>query len=144
MHTAGHSIPHSMPSWTSIQWLMHSCWSHSATCSLIQFSVSVVSYEKHLQSSGGTIPYPSQVRNPSSQQFISENQDKFLLRVPGFSTFKISQAGFSGVKDGDEVCQGVSTMRNDELKEKLVEYSIFAVTITLGKFVNDSHFNPRK
>ena len=38
----------------------------------------------------------------------------------GFSTFRVQQAGYSGVKDGDETCQGVDTVRNGKLEKRLV------------------------
>ena len=62
----------------------------------------------------------------------------FYLIIPGFSTFRVHQAGYSRVKDGDEVCQGVDSVRNRELEKRLVEYSIYTVTISPEKFLSDS------
>ena len=74
----------------------------------------------------------------ASRKFVTSDRDTFPLQIPGFSTFRVHQAGFSGVKDGDEVCQGVDAVRNGELEKRLVEYSIYTVTITPKKFLSDS------
>ena len=52
----------------------------------------------------------------SSGKLVTSDRDTFPLQIPEFSTFRVHQAGSSGVKDGDEVCQGVNTVRNGELK----------------------------
>ena len=74
----------------------------------------------------------------SSGKFVTDERDTFSLQIPGFATFRVQQAGYSGVKDGDEVCQGVDTVRNGELEKRLVEYAIYTVTISPEKFLSDS------
>ena len=113
-----------------------------ATINTVRFICGLWSYEKHLKTSGGTISFPVSgercEKMVSSRKFVTSDRDTFPFQIPGFSTFRVHQAGFSGVKDGDEVCQGVDAVRNGELEKRLVEYSIYKVTITPEKFVSDS------
>jgi len=100
----------------------------------VRFICGLWSYEKHLSTSGGTTPYPVSgekcEKMVSSGKFVTDDRDTFSLQIPGFATFRVQQAGYSGVKDGDEVCQGVDTVRNGELEKRLVEYAIYTVTIS--------------
>jgi len=95
-----------------------------------------------LSTSGGTTPFPvfgeKCEKMISSGKFVADDRDTFPLQIPGFSTFRVHQAGYSGLKDGDEVCQGVDAVRNGELEKRLVEYSIYTVTIPPEKFLSDS------
>ena len=112
------------------------------TINTVQFICGLWSYEKHLSTSGGTLPYPVSGEKceqmVSSGKFRTGDRDKFNLQIPGFSTFRVQQAGYSGVKDGDETCQGVDTVRNGKLEKRLVEYAIYTVTISPEKFVSDT------
>ena len=75
----------------------------------------------------------------SSRKFTTSDRDNFPLQILGFSTFWVHHAWFSGVKDGDAVCQGVDAVQNGELKKCLVNtVSTYIVTITLEKFFSDA------
>ena len=51
-----------------------------------------------------------------SRKFTTNDRDNFPLQMPGFSTFRVNQGGFSEIKDGDEVCQGVDAVRNGKME----------------------------
>ena len=112
------------------------------TINTVRFICGLWSYEKHLSTSGGTTPFPVSgekcEKMISSGKFVTSDRDTFPLQIPGFSIFRVHQAGYSGVKDGDEVCQGVDAVKNGELEKRLVEYSIYTVTISPEKFLSDS------
>ena len=71
----------------------------------------------------------------SSQKFTTSDRDNFLLQIPGFSSFSVNQVGFSRIKDGDEVYQGVETVRNGEIEKWMGEYSIYTVNVMPEKFL---------
>ena len=77
------------------------------TINPVQFICGLWSYEKHLSTNGGTTPYPVSgekcEKMISSGKFVTDDRDTFSLQIPGFATFRVQQAGYSGVKDGDEV-----------------------------------------
>ena len=108
----------------------------------MRFVYGLWSYEKNLSTSGGTTPFPVSgekcEKMISSGKFVTVDRDTFALQIPGFAPFRVHQAGYSGLKDGDEVCQGVDAVRNGELEKRLVEYSIYTVTISPEKFLSDS------
>ena len=58
------------------------------TVNTVQFGCGFWSYEKHLKTLGGTVPYPTSGEQcekvVSSRLFTTENHDKFPLQIPGF------------------------------------------------------------
>ena len=63
------------------------------TINTVQFICGLWSYEKHLSTSGGTLPYPVSGEKceqmVSSGKFRTGDRDKFNLQIPGFSTFRV-------------------------------------------------------